>query len=152
MNRSFLLAGAAILLQLAMFATANATTTGSTAPPGPIVVGPGTTGTNGDVVVDNNEGSRGKVRIKSTGGSNTEVKSDGSVQGEIRDIDAGDTVIIGTNSTVRGTGTGGSVSIGSGSTVTIANTSAAGGTNITATLPGGSIVTILPGATVPITG
>lgn len=127
----------------------------------PVVVAPGeqktahgVTVTNGNVAGDypTYAGSSGKAKIKVVDGG-TEVKTEGGFKGKIDGLSAGETAIIGTNSNpVDIRGNGGSVSVGSGSTVCITNTGGQGATNITATTPGGSTVTIGPGNTATITG
>jgi hypothetical protein len=146
--------------------TGGATTTASTAgtpskATPPVTVAPGeqktaygVTVTNGNFGGDHPQyaGSTGKVKIKVQDGA-TEVKTDGDVKCEIKDLSTGEKVIIGTNcNPVDVKGTGGTVAVGSGSTVCITNQGATGGANITVTLPGGSSVTITPGNSATVTG
>lgn len=168
-----LAAGATLLLAMSAMIATNGTASASTtasilngattiaAATTTTVIAPGERKTSGHITVTNGNyeghcpayaGSNGKVRIKCTP-TGTEIKCDGSVRGRIEGVAGGDNVIVSTNSNpVDVSGTGGTVAVGSGSTVNITNTSGVGGTTITATTPGGSVITVLPGMTVPITG
>lgn len=174
--KSLFSAGAMLLaLVVSLAATSQATTaptvagttsrapsaSSSKATAAPVVVAPGEQKTAHGVTVTNgnyNEtnptyaGSSGKAKIKVVDGI-TEVKTEGGFKGKIDGLSAGETAVIGTNSNpVDVRGNGGSVSVGSGSTVCITNTGGQGSTNITATVPGGSVISIPPGSTATITG
>lgn len=117
-----------------------------------MVVNPGEERTVGGVEIRNEQNSNGKIRVRKQADGSVEIKCDGSVTSTIDGVDAGDNVIVATNSRSTITGTGGSVNVGSGSSVTVTNNAPPGGGNMTVNLPGGSTITVLPGMTVPVTG
>ena len=119
----------------------------------PQYVGPGHTGTNGDVTVENNtEHGHAQARISPPSGASdatsSTVNTDSSFTGTISSVEGGDTVVLGSNNTATVNTTGGSVTVGGGSVVTINNAGGPGATSTSVTTPGGTTLTLPPGSTV----
>lgn len=115
-----------------------------------VVVPAGTTGTNGDIKIQNTTDGTASARLTpkdAKDATNTTATTEKGFHGTISSLETGDTVNLGTQNVTTVTGTGGTVNVGNNSTVTITNTAPAGGASITITYPTGSSGEVPPGST-----